>query len=113
MAKQVREYMDIGHADPRDVLWFFNRDTLEIETTSAARDQTHEKKWGMLECERTWRGRYEVTTGRVSIAPPLSGKISDRPPETLLRLLNEKFDVVRFYYFEGMPVSFSPNPKRH
>ena len=45
MAKQVREYMDIGYDDPMDWLWFLNRDMLEIEIRRAAAGKTHEKEW--------------------------------------------------------------------
>lgn len=105
----ITQYMDIGHADPKDIIWIF-RD-LQIEKVMAGQTLTHGRLWGEEEIKNHWRGRYERKTGYCSIVAPV-GELVKRPHRPLLEELKLNFHIVRFYFFADGIESFSPNPKK-
>jgi hypothetical protein len=105
----IKQYTDIGHDSPHDLIWIFLPDGLNKVRSGAT--FTHELLWGP-EIVNCWRGRYEVATGFCSIVPPENCVTGTRPPLFLVDMLNANFAPVRFYYFKNGIVSFSPNPKR-
>ena len=105
----IKQYTDIGHINPKDKLWIFLDDDLQV--VSAGKRRTHTSVWGIeTNIESCWRGRYEVATGYCSITPSEFQLNMRRPPSWLLTLLRNQFSVVRFYYFVDGVDSFSPNP---
>lgn len=110
MAKIVKVYTDIGHDDPRDVIWLYREG--RVDQMTAGGEFTHEKLYGLVRTENSWRGRYEVSTGYCSIAAPLS-QTGRHPPKILTDMLSAAFSVTKFHIFYGHVVeSFSPNPER-
>lgn len=110
MAKEI-EYTDIGHSDDRDIIWILTIPDLDFRQRRSGRTGTHEIFWGNeLKIEDHWRGRYEISTGYCSIAPPLGLELQ-KPHSTILDLLKSKFDPTKFYFFSGGVESFSPNPR--
>jgi len=86
-------YFNLGHgeenehgSDPRThIVWvLMGRD--EIDTASG--DKTHGMVWGHDHAGKTWKGRYEGDTGRLSIAAPDAYL---QPPSWLMTLLEQKF----------------------
>lgn len=102
-------YTDIGHNSEADILWIILDG--ELNTMRRGGNWTHELLWGedIVKC---WRGRYEIATGKCSIAPPESaiGK-AYRPPMSVWNKLTSAFPVFRFYYFADVADEFSPNPR--
>ncbi len=81
-----KNYMDIGHGDPRAVLWLC--DKKKIQAFEAGED-THASIWG-AHAMNAWRGRYDQKAHEISVTAPVLYK-SDLVPEWLLDLLEDKF----------------------
>ena len=79
----------------------------------SAGQYTHEKVWGLITAENSWRGRYEQVTALCSIAPPLSYS-GAMPPNAIVDMLKVEFNAVRYYYVhDGQHLSLSPNPQNN
>ena len=98
----IRQYTDIGHKAPDDIIWLWERDDLLTTKAVTSRGQTephsHWRLWGS-EAQEHWKGRFEEATGFCSIAPPYGEENTVRPPSALLDALVAAFKVARFYYF--------------
>jgi hypothetical protein len=102
-------YTDIGHSDPKDILWIILGQDFQMVMAGAT--LTHELLWDK-EIEQSWRGRYERSTSYCSIVPP-SGVKYGRPPQNLLDTLTSQFSIIKFFYFaDGAVDEFEPNPSR-
>ena len=55
---------------------------------------THGSLWGHEQCDKTFKGRYEPQTGRLSIVKPCGSE--HRPvPDVILNALNNKFKNIQ------------------
>ncbi len=94
---KAETYFGLGHGEEENehgsnpkthVVWvLLGRD--EIDT--APGNKTHGAVWGHDFADKTWKGRYEGDTGRLSIAGP--GAYS-QPPSWLMDLLSQKFGFI-------------------
>ena len=82
-----KNYVDIGHLND-SILWLWARG--KIDTASSKNWRTHAKVWGDDLVMKSWRGRYEPETGRVSVSPPFSQRHKDAP-QWLIDALEEEF----------------------
>ena len=92
----VEKYTDIGHNDPKDILWIVWRG--KVETAVSEDALSHVQHWGLEAVTNCWRGRFEVLTGRCSITPP-EGLNSRHPPQALTKALDGLFPVREFHIF--------------
>ena len=88
---QAEIYFGLGHADEDSdadtashVTWVW--DGSDIQTAPGT--QSHGMVWGHDFCDRTWKGRYEGDTGRLSTVSPRANRT---PPQWLLDRLEQKF----------------------
>ena|SRR5208283_5392163 len=90
-------YFSIGHGDyddesglePDFIVWAFLDG--EIKT---GKDGTHGSLWGHQRCDKTYKGRYEPETGRITIVSPNLHKA----PQWLLDMLHKKFRYITKLY---------------
>lgn len=95
----MTSYMEIGHGDPKAILWLCDRK--KIQAFEAGED-THSSIWGAATMNK-FRGRYDKKTDRLSIMAPVNytGRAT---PTWLLDLLEEKFGT-GFEIYEFNPKS--------
>lgn len=97
-SNRAETYFNIGHtddfynvheSDPKThVVWvLLGRD----EIATAPGNKTHGMVWGHDYSGKTWKGRYEGDTGRLSVAGP--GAYS-QAPSWLMDLLEQKFGFI-------------------
>lgn len=55
--------------------------------------ETHGSLWGHEKCDRTFKGRYEPQTGKLSIVKPC-GSDFRKIPQTILNALRDKFKYI-------------------
>jgi hypothetical protein len=107
---KINDYTDIGHSDPRALLWLFKDGY--VATVKFDGWRSHEKVFGLIETENSWHGRFDVSTGDCSVLAPLSWTGSTVPQE-LRDHLTAIFHVIRFHYFSALGIEdFSPNPRK-
>ena len=94
-------YQDIGHGLIDAQLWVLRDGRIEVVSTGGG--TTHASCWGSS-VVRLWRGRYEPSTGRISIIAP--GIVRQHaPPAWLIDKLEERFGG-------GIdPIAFNPGGK--
>jgi hypothetical protein len=108
MGRVITVYTDIGHDDPRDLLWLFTGG--QVDHVRSGQTFTHEIIYGTVETDNHWRGRFEVATGFCSIAAPIDQE-GLMPPKGLLQLLRDAFPVTKFHYFTSREhTAISSNP---
>ena len=104
-------YFSIGHSDVGDLLgvdaepddeWGVEPNYIwaliggRVET-SPEEEGSHGIIWGHDVCDRTWKGRYDGSTGDISVVSP--GFIQKDPPIWLLTSLRDTFDVTAINLF--------------
>ena len=74
-------YLDIGHTDQPYHLWIYNDGKFQKSKRYAANSSTgHAEKFPhQWHYNKTYSGRYEPETGKVSIHRPSSNKFGDIP----------------------------------
>lgn len=109
-------YFSIGHGDYSDehgfepdyVVWAFLNGTIKVSKVIKIDPEdgaeigpggTHGNLWGHHLTDRTYKGRYEPQTGRLSIVSP-TGKMKGDIPDSLIRKLHQKFkNITQVYEF--------------
>lgn len=101
------QYFAIGHGDfdeqsgthPGYIVWVYlygNIETSDIITVdeegNPINDKTHGVLWGHDVTDKTYKGRYEPDTGRLSIVCPSQSQ--NTAPQWLIDKLFEKFDYI-------------------
>ena len=89
------QYFDIGHGDynkkvgfePKYLVWVYTGGSIEVGPES---EGTHGSLWSHEFSSRTYKGRYEPETGRLSIVKP-SGREMYDVPEVVMDVLRWKF----------------------
>ena|SRR3990167_8971902 len=112
--RRDQEYFDIGHGDfseehgfePDYIVWAWLDGQVKTSNVGKidreGREEgggTHGWLWGHEKCDRTYKGRYEPQTGRLSIVKPCRGEF--RPiPEFLIIELHSAFpNITKVYEF--------------
>ena len=92
-SKSAELYFSVGHGgydeDESYIVWALING--EIETTDSG---THGTAWGHNITDRTWKGRYEPDTGKLSIVSPNHHKA----PQHLMDLLHSEFKYITQVY---------------
>lgn len=96
--EEALRYFSIGHGDfneelgfePKFIVWTYLNGHIETDDSGG----THGLKWGHDVAGKTFKGRYEPETGRLSIVRP-SGRESETVPEIVMEALYAKFDFIK------------------
>lgn len=103
------QYFSIGHGDfseevgfePKYIVWAYIRGRIEVgpegygESNEDLPDGgTHGSLWGHNITNRTYKGRYEPETGRLSIVKP-AGKEHYHVPSVVMQALYSTFSDIR------------------
>ena len=98
--EQGQQYFSIGHGDydeetgtePEFLIWVLMGDMVEKSNLyTVYNGKTHGSLWGHEYCDKTFKGRYEPETGRLSIAYPCKTAHSNIDEEDALRIIREAF----------------------
>ncbi len=81
-----KNYIDIGHGDPKAILWAHADGKIQ---SFVAGEDTHESVWGLY-VMNSWRGRFDKKTNEISVVAPTLFRGSD-VPQWLLDKLESKF----------------------
>jgi len=90
----AEEYFSIGHGDysdehgiaPEFIVWvLMNGEIHKSEKIGADSGSTHGSLWSHDVCDRTFKGRYEPKTGRISIVKPCQQFIRWKDPDQYLK----------------------------
>ena len=115
MRDDAERYFGIGHGDynedigyePNYIVWVWLYGDVLTGPKSQMRDEdvdnyeaggTHGSLWGHENTERTYKGRYEPQTGRLSIVKP-EHKEYHPIPTIVMDRLHEKFDITEVLEF--------------
>jgi len=104
--EKAEKYFSIGHGDfnedlgyePSYIVWTLIDGDIEISREYEGGDEvksfaTHGTEWGHNITDKTFKGRYEPQTGRISIVRP-RGIHQFRPiPKFLMKALMDKFRI--------------------
>ncbi len=104
-------YTDVGHNDEDDVLWILIDMDLQYCRCGG---MTHMWAFDLTraQLDKHWRGRYEVSTGLCSVAPPASWPSTRQLPSAVRDTLSAHFKVSDFEFFHHGYQRISPNPGR-
>lgn len=95
-------YFGLGHANNDDgvgsdnnthMIWVLKNNRIDARPAlnAAGVSQTHGTIWGHEFCDKTWKGRYEGDTGRLSIVAPVPGM---QLPGLLMGKLQQTFGKI-------------------
>jgi len=108
---RAEEYFGIGHGDfseesgfePAYIVWAYINGQIEvgplshgegaIEEDDSLSSSTHGTLWGHHITDKTYKGRFEPETGRLSIVKP-AGREMFQVPQSVLDALNAKFGFI-------------------
>jgi hypothetical protein len=101
-----KNYMDIGHRSQSDIIWWFTKGTLGTAYPSDEVFRSHED--ASYSSDRDYAGRYEPSTGMVSISVPDAGQWR-RIPKIVVRALERKFKPKEMWVFghKAPPLEFN------
>jgi hypothetical protein len=105
----AEEYFSIGHGDysdehgiePKFIVWvLISGEIHKSEEYDADSARTHGSLWGHDMCDRTFKGRYEPETGRISIVKPCRQFTRFKDPDQYLKyelipILNKEFGKLK------------------
>ncbi len=85
------ERLDFDEDPPKDIIWVWMGDMVDYrEMYDEDTDKTHGMIWGHDFADKTYKGRYEPDTGRLSIVKPREKRF--RPvPSVVMRELESVF----------------------
>ncbi len=101
------EYFSIGHGDPNEetfeqpeyLVWVYCGGRILQSEMSVLNEEgemsepgTHGSLWSHEVCDKTYKGRYEPSTGRISIVRP-AGREKEEVPGNVMRLLHNTFNI--------------------
>ena len=90
--KDAELYFSIGHGGDDDdddyIVWAYINGKIQTATSG-----THGSNWGHSVTDRDFKGRYEPTTGRLSIVKPERLRYYGIP-STLMQSLHQKFKYI-------------------
>ncbi len=102
--QEAERYFSIGHGDyneehgfePNYIVWAYINGKIEVgpEGTIDQSGGTHGRLWGHDVTNRTYKGRYEPQTGRLSIVKPEGTAQYRDVPVRLMSDLRHKFENI-------------------
>jgi len=93
--KNAELYFSIGHGDddPDYVVWAYIDGKIQIAEPEDGGDVTHGSVWGHSVTDRSFKGRYEKNTGRLSIVKPERLRFYGTPT-VVMQAIHRAFDYI-------------------